>query len=369
MVIMRRMREFIREYIPIWSILSVIFLALSLILYLFSSIFPHFADFVNSTVSFLVRYILATVSGIFHFSLFELCLIFALPLAVLIIVLAVKASSNRARTRLAFSLVGAVAFLYSLYLIMLGVGYKTVPLAEKMDLNTGEKITAEELYRLTDYIKNEINTLESEISFSDGESRMGLGTDEMSKKLSEAYDRAEEKYPFIESFFSRVKPVAFSSVMSDMGIMGIYGYFTGEANINISYPDYTLPYTAAHEMAHQRGIAREDEANFVAFLVCMESTDKYIKYSGYLNLFEYLSTALYYTDENSYRELIGSLSENALDDIRASAEVTREHKDSWIFKTMDKINDLYLKSNGTPGSVSYSYVVRLAVAYYKSEIN
>ena len=71
--------------------------------------------------------------------------------------------------------------------------------------------------------------------------------------------------------------------MSRLGLSGFYMPFTGEPNFNDAQPDFDLPYVIAHEKAHQRGFAREDEANFIAFLVCVNSTDPYLRYSGYLN--------------------------------------------------------------------------------------
>ena len=50
-------------------------------------------------------------------------------------------------------------------------------------------------------------------------------------------------------------------------ISGIYTFYTGESNININYPDFVVASSATHEMAHQRGVARENEANFVSFVV------------------------------------------------------------------------------------------------------
>ena len=155
--------------------------------------------------------------------------------------------------------------------------------------------------------------------------------------------------------------------MSDMGITGIYSYFTGEANINMSYPDYNLPYVVAHEFAHQRGFARENEANFVAYLVCIFSDDPYIQYGGYLSMYEYLSSALYRTDKELYSTVLSELNLNARADIAASSAVTIAHRDSFLNKLMDRVNDTYLKANGTEGVISYSYVVRLAVAYYNGK--
>ena len=87
-------------------------------------------------------------------------------------------------------------------------------------------------------------------------------------------------------------------------ISGVYTFFTGEANINVNFPDYTTPFTSAHELSHQRGIGPEDEANFMAFLVCIESDDTYIKYSGYMEVFEYVISALYKTDKDKYYSLM-----------------------------------------------------------------
>jgi len=56
--------------------------------------------------------------------------------------------------------------------------------------------------------------------------------------------------------------------MSYLGIGGVYFPFTGEANVNISMPHTSIPFTACHEMAHQIGFAREDEANFIAYIAC-----------------------------------------------------------------------------------------------------
>ena len=363
---MGKLKEFIKSYIPLWVLISFFILSSSVLLYLFSAIFSGFADFINGSISHALRFLLSKISTIVHFSLFEVCIILALPLLALLIFLALRGKKDFKRMlRGVFNLLGIIAVLYSLYLFMLAIGYRTTPLSQRLKLDERAEISKEELYSLTERIRDEVNSLEGEITFEDGESRICYDLDTLSEKLTEGYERVSKKYPFIPGFSSRVKPVAFSGVMSDMGIMGIYGYFTGEANINTSYPDYTVPYTAAHEMAHQRGIARENEANFVAFLVCIECDDAYIKYSGYLNLYEYLASALYRTDKELYKEILAGLSERALGDLRASAAISESHKDSFINKVMDKVNDFYLKSNGTEGSVSYGYVVRLAAAYYR----
>ena len=155
-----------------------------------------------------------------------------------------------------------------------------------------------------------------------------------------------------------------SEAMSYTHITGVYTFFTGEANINITFPDYTLPYTAAHELAHQRGIAREDEANFVAYLVCIEADDPYIRYSGYLNLFEYVSSALWRADPELYKEAVSGLGINARYEMKAYSEFFDKYRNSVASEISGVVNDTYLTIQGTQGTASYGMVVDLAVAYY-----
>ena len=165
---------------------------------------------------------------------------------------------------------------------------------------------------------------------------------------------------------SRVKPVLVSEVMSYMHITGVYSFFTGEANLNVNFPAYTLPHTAAHEMAHQRGIAREDEANFMAFLVCIRSDDPYIRYSGYLNAYEYVASALYRADKDLYYQAVTRLGESVKAELVAYSEFYDQYRDSTVSQVSGAVNDSYLQSQGTPGTISYGMVVDLTVAYYKT---
>ena len=146
-------------------------------------------------------------------------------------------------------------------------------------------------------------------------------------------------------------------------ISGVYTMFTGEANLNVNYPDYVLPYTAAHELAHQRGIAREDEANFVAFLVCMASDDPYIRYSGYLNMYEYVSSALYSASRDYYSQIQQVLDPRIYYELRAYSLFFDKYRDTVVSEISESVNNAYLVIQGTEGTKSYGMVVDLAVVY------
>ncbi len=361
----KRTKEFINKYIPISALIAIpLVLILSLLLLVAKAVTP-LADFINSTVSTVIRGALSYLTYILPFSLFEM-LIYISPFALgLVIYLLVRRGSDRIkRVRTIFSLLSVIAIIYSSYILTFAVGYHTSTLSKQTGIEEDMDINVEELRSTFVYLRDKVNELSAEIEYKDGKSIMPYDLAKMSAHLTEAYDKVEEKYPFFDNFHSRIKPVVASFFLSDAGITGVYGFLTGEPNLNTDYPDYNLPFTSAHEFAHQRGICRENEANFMAFLACINSTDEYIQYSGYLNMLEYMASAFYSTDKEMYRTEMALLEAPALEDIRASNAVTLAHKDSWIRKLADKLNDTYLKANGTEGVISYGYVVRLTVGYY-----
>jgi hypothetical protein len=230
------------------------------------------------------------------------------------------------------------------------------------------KVSADDLYETALILREQVNQEAEALHFREQDfSVMPYSNEEMGQKLLVAYDKLCGEYDFIGNFHSRVKPVMLSEAMSYTHITGVYSYFTGEANLNVAFPDYTLPYTAAHELAHQRGIAREDEANFIAFLVCISSDDAYIRYSGYLNLYEYVASSLYSADPELYFEARGQLPMTVRYEMSAYSKFFDKYRDSVAGEVSGTINDLYLKGNGTEGTRSYGLVVDLAVAYDKKQ--
>ena len=348
--------------------LVFVLLVLSILVYILAVNNVYVADFVNETVSVVFRYILAYATYIFPFSIFEMLLVLLPLILVLLVVIFIKAGSFAStRRRVIISLFAVASLIVTSYIFTLGVGYRTSTVSQKTGIEDKKDITAEELYETTLIVRDELAALAPLVEESSGESIMPYSFDELNKLIVSAYDAMNDEYALVTNFTSRAKPIYFSTVMSDLRIGGIYSFFTGEANVNMEYPDYSLPYTVAHELAHQRGICRENEANFVAFLVCIASDDVYIRYSGYLNLYEYLATALYSADKDLYYEVIKGVPDIAKLDIIASNAVYNAHKDSWLGEWNDKANDAYLKLNGTQGNVTYGYVVRLAVGYYQNE--
>lgn len=331
---------------------------------------PRFADWFQTTVGAFVRACLAHLTSWIPFSLAELLLYLAPVLVVLIAVCAYRHHCDSWRECLIFlvCILSVASIFFSLFVFSFGTGYRATPLAEKMGIQTAD-VAVEELADTAQYLVEKVNYAANGVSFEeDGFSLMPYSLSQMNEKLLAAYDTVSEEYSFIQTFNSRIKPVLASKAMSYTHITGVYSYFTGEANLNTYFPDYTLPYTAAHELAHQRGIAREEEANFVAFLVCAASDDAYIQYSAYRNLFEYVASALYYADAEAYFSLLSTLDARVINELRAYNAFFEPFRDSTASKISDTVNDGYLKFHGSrEGTASYGLVVDLAVAYLKKD--
>jgi hypothetical protein len=332
---------------------------------------PAFSDWFNRYISQAFRFVFAKLTSFLPFSFAEILLMLSPLILTALIVYAIKThvQSWRSVGMYLLKVLSVVCVFAILFVTNFAAGYYGVTLsdASKLDLDR-KKVSAEELYITALHLIEDVKREEELVEFAEKDfSIMPYSISEMNQKLLDAYDNFCADYEFIAHFDSRVKPVILSEAMSYTHITGVYSYFSGEANINVNFPDYTIPYTAAHEMAHQRGIAREDEANFIAFLVCISSDDAYIRYSGYLNLYEYVASSLYSADPELYFEARGQLPMTVRYEMSAYSKFFDKYRDSVAGEVSGTINDLYLKGNGTEGTRSYGLVVDLAVAYDKKQ--
>lgn len=351
--------------LPLFSWILFGLAALALIVMLIYSLNEDFANFYNRYPAAFLRGMLATISGVLPCSIAEAFIILLPLLAVFLILYANKryASSWREVGRFLLILLSVVSLFFSTFALNFGAGYHTSSVDKLLGLDRRD-VSAEQLRLTAEYLVDRINEhTDSLTADAEGSTIMPYGYDRLSEKLVAAYDKVCDEHAFVSRFSSRVKPVMLSEPWTYTHIAGVYTYFSGESNININFPDYTLPYTAAHEMAHQRGIAREDEANFVAFLVCAASDDEYIRYSGYLNLYEYVSSALYSADKDAYAEVRSGLSSRARLEMSAYSKFFDKYRENVAADVTEKVNNTYLTIQGTPGTKSYGMVVDLAVAY------
>lgn len=358
------MRKEKTKIISSFAFISIVIFIIIGFVYLLTDISVSFADFVNSNISQPFRRLMASVGEIFPFSFFELLIIFLPIILFLVIHRAVKLFSDaRLRIRFLINLLSVVLLIYSGHLLALGVAHNITPIDQKMELSSVE-VSEEALVETLSDLVEEINLLSDNITRNDdGIFIHNYTNSRLSQAISDSYIDFANEYALPKGYYSTVKFVRAGAVMSYLGITGIYTYPTGEANVNSSYPDYVTLFTAAHEIAHQRGILRENEANFVAYIILSTSDDPAFRYSAAVNMYSYFASALYKTNKDAYYEIASELCEAAKTDIRYANAISAKYGDTIIEHISDWINDFYLESSGSGGIVSYSRVVELVLAY------
>lgn len=192
--------------------------------------------------------------------------------------------------------------------------------------------------------------------------------DSVLDRAAGVFEGAAELYPFLDGEALRPKPIHFSRIMSYLDFTGFFFPMTGEANLNMDSPVFLLPSTSQHEIAHQRGVAMEQECNFVAVLSCLESEYADFRYAGAALAYIYLGNALAGADYEAYTEIYYSLSDTVRADFKAQSAYWDEFRDSAAQKASNTVYDSFLKSNGQElGMQSYGACVNLLVQYYIDE--
>lgn len=152
--------------------------------------------------------------------------------------------------------------------------------------------------------------------------------------------------------------------MSYLDFTGFFFPFTGEANVNTDFPPALFASTVAHELSHQRGVAKEQEANFVAVLASLRSGDADYCYSAALLAYTHLGNALYSADNAAWQRVYAQLDDNVKLDLRLNSAYWRQFETP-VQSVSNTVYEGFLHSyDQTLGLKSYGACVDLLVNYY-----
>ncbi len=356
----------ITDYVPIWSMVLFAIAICALTVELIAKADVAFADAINESTGKVIRLILAKSTSFIPFSLAETFLLCSPVLIAILVILVIRAGNRSLRSLIKFTagILSLITLIYSTFIFGFGTGYYGKTIDEKLGFDRRD-VSAQELYDTARLLLSGAEKELENVTFPEGTySSMTFSYTEMNEKLNRAWDVVCEKYPCFQSFHSNTKPVMLSGIWTYTHTSGVYSFFTGEANVNVNYPDFIIVSSAAHEMAHQRGVAREDEANFASFLVCINSDDPYIRYSGYLDMFREVRDKLYSADKDLYNKLISEMSAETKNEIYSFSKFFDKYRENVAATVSNKVNDTYITSHGQEAGIkSYGLVVDLLCAY------
>ncbi|MBQ4150334.1 MAG: DUF3810 domain-containing protein [Clostridia bacterium] len=359
-------KDFFRKHISLYARICTFILAFCITIKLIALASCSFADFFNRHIASLTRSLLSYLTAPLPFSLAEAIILAAIPAAILFILYCIFSVSKRGKLlRTVFNLIGTVFLVLSVFLFNFSVAYDCTPIEEKLDMPTGN-LTVDDLYDACDIVLADIKMHEPLIARDErGAALMPYSYSELNKRIMAEYSKAYDKYDFLSPLYVTTKRIALSVPLSYTGIAGMYTPYTGEANINTNHAPYSVAFTVAHEMAHQRGIGPEDEANFVAFLVLYQSEDPFLRYSGLMEVFDYMTSSLYKESPEMFIELLNSYTEEIKTEYIEHYEHIENYDNETVREISETVNDTYLKTQGqTEGTKSYGLVTDLATAYF-----
>ena len=227
---------------------------------------------------------------------------------------------------------------------------------------TVQPYTVEKLAQVTGEFARQASELAEKMP-RDEQGRFVLSVDECLGRGTQIYGGLEREFPFLCARSVTAKPLICSKLQSALGFTGIYFPFTGEANVNIDAPRCLLPATVAHEMAHQRMVAAEEEANFVGIAACVTGDDAVYAYSGYLMGLIHLSNALYGADPEGWVALRSEFSPLLVRDWQENNAYWAARQ-SAVEDAAEQAYDAFLKGNDQNlGVRSYGACVDLLVTW------
>ena len=192
--------------LPIACIVIFALTVISAGLYIAFRVNVPFADAFNRTVSSFGRMFMAKLTGWIPFSVAEMLLLLSPVILITVIVIGAKRHCATSREMWIYiaCIVSVVCMVFNLFVWNFAPGYNALSLDKKLELER-KPVSAQELLHTADLLLEELIALEEEILFlPSGASRMPYSYDEMNSLLMKAYDKAVEKYDFLDDFHDTI---------------------------------------------------------------------------------------------------------------------------------------------------------------------
>lgn len=338
-----------------WKFWAGILLAQFLLFYVFSCI-PLFISFFEIFFEFQKK----THQQLFSQAPFAVGDLLYIALAFVFIWISLKIINRKNRQHGIVQLLVVLNIFYFIYQICWGMLYFQKPMVEKLPRYEPqtEQIKALALQYL--HLAKKTRTLVKE-------DRNGVFKINGISKIQNEILKNQFKIPAYlnkkkPTGIHSLKPSIFAGAMGYTGILGYYNPFTAEAQYNPELPSTELPFTWAHESAHQLGYAREQEANFIGYLIGKDAENPDLKYSTQYFVLKSFLNALVLKDEKFVKTVLHQYSPAMKRDRLAAKMFAKKHEGA-LENFFGITNDLFLKSNRQEGRITYSYFVDLLLRY------
>ena len=253
-------------------------------------------------------------------------------------------------------------FLYVSFNLLWGLNYNRRGIAYQLNLDV-KQYTLEDLDTLTRSLHEKVNHYAGMVTAS---KRDSLDRKKyLFRGAVKAFEAASRVHSFLKYEPRSLKPSLYSYLGNYLGFQGYYNPFTGEGQVNTTVPRFLEPFVTAHEIAHQLGYARENEANFVGYIACRYYEDPGFRYSVYYDMYNYAVGEVFRRDTVLGKKFQDALHRQVKEDQEAFRDFYKKYRNPIEPIVMWGYGQ-FLKANNQPaGKRSYNEVVAWLIAYYK----
>ena len=251
---------------------------------------------------------------------------------------------------------------YVFFYLLWGLNYSRKGIAEQLGLKM-TKYTPEELDTLTNVLENRLNYYAGMVDLTQRDSFYKKRN--LFHESYEAYRLAYHQYSFLHYQPKSIKPSLFSYLGNIFGFEGYYNPFSGEGQVNTTIPVFEQPFVTCHEIGHQVGYGKENEANFAGFLACRLHPSPVFRYSVYFDMYNYAIGALFRMDSVRAKEYLNALHPQVKKDVAELRRFFKKYQNP-IEPVITWVYGKYLQANNQPaGKRTYSEVIAFLIAYQR----
>lgn len=346
------------------NLLTIALLSVIVLLVMFAEGYPLFIErwYSEGLYPIFCR-VLHAIFNLFPFSLGDVFYILATGLIFYAIIRVLQLLFTRRFKQtgsLLLKIVIAVECAYLAFYLFWGLNYFRPSAARRLAL-TDTTYTIANVDTITALLIDSANAMRARLDTADRHQANALSYQSAVTAI-EGLGKISDQF---KSYSPRIKPSLLSWLMNYMGTSGYYNPFTSESQINYQMPAFDIPFVACHELSHQIGFAREDEANFVGFIAGISSNNRSLRYSAYYTGVEEFMHYIRRRDTVAHHHLRLRISPMVIHDFKTDSAYWAKYEGSTEVVS-SLFYDQFLKANNQPqGLHTYNRMIRLTMAWYR----
>ncbi len=291
-------------------------------------------------------------------------------LLLLVVVLIGRTISRRHRFNwqwrgLLWSAIAGIGWLIAAFYLLWGFNYDRVGLSERVPWQV-EPASSEALWQEGEGQVQRLAAFFADSAFDISKSPMYNRHRLMEAHIVSAAAALARHLGYQNRTRMRCRSLWPSGLLLRISTAGFYNPLTADGNIDPGLHPLQQPFVMAHEAFHGMGVTGEGDCNFLAYLLCHQSSNPLLQYSAELSYWRYIRRHLHRSDGDRYAALVARLPHQVVRDLEDIDETLRRYPD-FAPRLRDTLYNAYLHSNKIrDGMANYGQIVHWVMSWRAS---